>query len=112
MKRLLVLLLVACSHPKPAAPPPPTPKCASVADHLLSLMNPTAQEPTETLDKMRTIFETRCREDAWSPSAQDCFLAAVSLASAAERCESLLTREQTQSFGNAIQSAASQQKTP
>jgi hypothetical protein len=112
MKRL-VFVLVACSHPKPAAPPPAPPsKCARVADHLLSLMSPTAQEPTETLDKMRTIFDTRCREDAWSPAAQDCFLAATSLADAAERCESLLTPEQTQSFGNAIQSAASQQKTP
>lgn len=112
MKRLVVLL-VACSSSAPKAPAPPLPsKCASVADHLLSLMSPTAQEPTETLDKMRTIFETRCRDDGWSPSAQHCFLAATSLASAAERCESLLTAEQTQSFGDAIQSAASQQKTP
>lgn len=112
MKRLIALL-VACSSPAPKAPAPPPPtKCPRVAEHLLSLMSPTAQEPTETLDKMRMIFDTRCREDAWSAAAQDCFLAATSLAIAAEKCESLLTPEQTQSFGASIQSAASQQKTP
>jgi len=50
MKSLLLLALVACSKPAPKAPVEPPTKCASVADHLLSLMSPAAQEPTETLD--------------------------------------------------------------
>lgn len=113
MKRLIVAALVACSSPAPKSPAPPAPtKCPRVADHLLSLMSPMAQEPTETLDKMRMIFDERCQKDAWSAAAQECFLAASSLAAAAEKCESLLTPEQTQSFGASIQSAASQQKAP
>jgi hypothetical protein len=114
MKRLLLLaLVVGCSKPPPPKPPaePPS-KCANVADHLLSLMSPTAQEPTETLDKFRAMFNTRCREDAWSPEAQDCFLAATTLANAAEQCESKLTPEQTQAFGASIQSASSQNPNP
>src|SRR4051812_35353042 len=111
MKRLVVVL-VACSSPAPKAPIAPPTKCAHVADHLLSLMSPAAQEPTETLDKFRTMFETRCREDRWSDDAQTCFLAAPTLAAAAEQCESKLTPEQTEAFGASIQSAASQQKNP
>ena len=112
MKRL-VLVLAACASPPPPKPPvAPPPKCARVADHVLSLMSPTAQEPTETLDKFRNMFYERCSVDGWSAQAQDCFLAASSLQALAEQCESLLTPEQTQAFGMSIQSASSQQKTP
>lgn len=112
MKRALLIVLVACSKPAPKAPAEPTTKCPRVADHLLSLMSPAAQEPTETLDKFRAMFNTRCRDDRWSPEAQDCFLAATTLASAAEQCESKLTPEQTDAFGASIQSASSQQNRP
>jgi len=114
MKRLLLIaLVVACgSKPPPKAPTEPPTKCASVADHLLSLMSPAAQEPTETLDKFRAMFNTRCHDDHWSPDAQDCFLAATTLANAAEQCESKLTPEQTEAFGASIQSASSQNHNP
>jgi hypothetical protein len=113
MKRALLLVHVACgSNPLPSAPTKPPSKCASVADHLLSLMSPAAQEPTEMLDKFRAIFNTRCRDDGWSPEAQECFLAATTLANAAEQCESKLTPEQTEAFGASIQSASSQNKNP
>jgi hypothetical protein len=112
MKRLALLVVAACSTPPPKAPIEAPTKCASVADHLLSLMSPTAQEPTETLDKFRAMFNTRCREDRWSPDAQACFLAATTLANAAEQCESKLTPEQTQAFGASIQSASSQNPNP
>jgi hypothetical protein len=112
MKRLL-LVLVACSNPAPPkAPAEPPTKCASVADHILSLMSPTAQEPTETLDKFRALFNTRCRDDHWSPEAQECFLAATTLANAAEQCESKLTPEQLDAFGTSIGSASSQKRDP
>ena len=112
MKRALLILLVACSKPAPKAPTAPPTKCASVADHLLSLMSPAAQEPTETLDKFRTMFNTRCLDDHWSAEAQECFLAATTLANAAEQCESKLTPEQLDAFGTSIQSASSQNKDP
>lgn len=113
MKRLLLIAVAACSKPAPPKAPTAVPtKCANVADHLLSLMSPAAQEPTETLDKFRTMFDKRCREDGWSMEAQECFLAAMSLTNAAEQCESKLTPEQTQSFGESIQSASSQQNRP
>jgi len=112
MKRLLLLAPDASSKPTPKAPAEPPTKCPRVADHLLSLMSPAAQEPTETLDKFRALFNTRCRDDGWSAEAQDCFLVATTLANAAEQCESKLTPEQTQAFGASIQSASSQQKQP
>lgn len=113
MKAVVLLVLVACSSkPPPSAPAAPPTKCANVADHLLSLMSPAAQEPTETLDKFRAMFNTRCREDGWSPEAQACFLAATTLANAAEQCESKLTPDQTAAFGASIQSAASQNHNP
>jgi hypothetical protein len=113
MKAVALLVLVACSSkPPPSAPAAPPTKCANVADHLLSLMSPAAQEPTETLDKFRAMFNTRCREDGWSPEAQACFLAATTLANAAEQCESKLTPDQTAAFGASIQSAASQNHNP
>lgn len=89
-------LAVACSSPPPqhpAAAPPPS-QCARVADHLLSLLTDTAKEaPVEELDKVRAAFNQRCRDDGWSPQAQQCFLA-LATKEEVDRCASLLSESQ------------------
>jgi hypothetical protein len=103
--RALVLLAVglaagACSKPaaQPAAPAQPPPKCAQVADHVVSLMSETAQQPTDELDAFRTLVFQHCRDDRWSVQAQDCFLGATSRKDAGDRCEPLLTQDQLTSL--------------
>jgi hypothetical protein len=98
MRRALILLVTACGSAStsttPVAPAAPAPSCARVADHLLSLMSPTAKDaPTEEVDRVRVMFERRCTEDRWSTDAQRCFL---DLADKAEvdRCASQLTDAQ------------------
>ena len=105
MKRALLVFAVACSNPAPPPKPPaPPPRCANVADHLLELMTPDAKAaPAEQLDAMRRIFNDRCRDDQWTPAAQDCVLAAASLKEVGERCSDKLTPEQTMAFGTAIE---------
>jgi hypothetical protein len=74
-----IAVLVACGSggtQAPVAATPPPSKCAHVADHLLSLLTPTARDaPAEELDRVRTMFHMRCRDDGWSIAAQECFLA-------------------------------------
>jgi hypothetical protein len=108
MKRALFgVLVAACSSPPPAKEPPaPPPKCASVADHLLELMTPEAKDaPSENLDAMRRLFNDHCRDDQWTPAAQDCVLAAASLQEVGQRCSDKLTPEQTMALGTAIEGA-------
>ena len=106
MKRALLVFAVACSNPAPPPKPPaPPPRCANVADHLLELMTPTAKDaPAEQLDAMRRLFNDHCRDDHWTPAAQDCLLAASSLKEVGERCSAELTPEQTMALGSAIES--------
>jgi hypothetical protein len=100
MRALLVLAIAACSSPvgKPAAPVQPPSKCAQVADHVVSLMSETAQQPTDELDEFRKLVFQHCRDDHWSAQAQDCFLGATSRKDAGDRCEQLLTPEQLKSL--------------
>jgi hypothetical protein len=74
-----IAVLAACGSggtQAPVAATPPPSKCAHVADHLLSLLTPTARDaPAEELDRVRAMFHTRCRDDGWSIAAQECFLA-------------------------------------
>lgn len=96
MIRVALIALVACvsSSAPPPAPPPPASKCPHVADHLLSLLSPTAREaPTEELDRVRALFNARCEQDRWSPAAQQCFLA-LAAKEEVNRCATLLTDEQ------------------
>ena len=108
MKRALLLIAAACSNPAPPPKPPaPPPRCANVADHLLELMTPTAKDaPAEQLDAMRRLFNDHCRDDEWTPAAQDCLLSAASLKEVGERCGDKLTPEQTMALGTAIESQA------
>jgi len=91
---VLAALLVACSGgttEKPVTPAAPASTCAHVADHLLSLLTPTAREaPAEELDRVRAMFHTRCRDDGWSASAQECFLA-LRAKEDVDRCAAQLT---------------------
>jgi len=108
MRRALIAVVVAAcsSPPAPKEPPAPPPKCASVADHLLELMTPEAKgAPSERLDEMRRLFNDHCRDDRWTPQAQDCVLAAASLKEVGERCGDKLTPEQTMALGTAIEGA-------
>jgi hypothetical protein len=93
----LAVAFAACSS-APARPPGPPPattsKCAFVADHLLSLLTDEAKAaPTEVLDKVRMRFETRCKDDGWSVTAQDCFLGLASK-NEVDKCASQLTEDQ------------------
>lgn len=93
----LSIVLVACSGPAENTPAPvaaPASTCAHVADHLLSLLTPTAREaPAEELDRVRAMFHARCRDDGWSASAQDCFLA-LRVKEDVDRCAAQLTDAQ------------------
>lgn len=97
--RLAVGMLVALGAcggtTKRAAPPPPPPdRCAFVADHLLSLLTPAAHDaPTEELDRVRAQFNARCKEDGWSPAAQQCFLD-LKAKEDVDQCASQLTEAQ------------------
>lgn len=94
---IALVALFACSGPADAPPTRPTPppnKCAHVADHLLSLLTPTAREaPAEELDRVRAMFNRRCRDDGWSASAQECFLA-LRMKEDVDRCAAQLTDAQ------------------
>jgi hypothetical protein len=93
---VLALMHFACSSPAKTetAKPAPTNKCAFVADHLITLMTKTAQEaPSEEIDKVRSFFNTRCTADAWSPAAQECFLA-LEAKEDVNNCAAQLTDEQ------------------
>lgn len=80
--------------PPPAPAPAPANKCAYVADHLLSLLSSSAREaPAEELDRVRAMFHTRCRDDGWSPAAQECFLA-LGAKEEVDRCAAQLTDAQ------------------
>lgn len=94
-----LLVVTACSSPPPLRPPPrPPDDCARVADHLLSLMTDAAREaPVEELDRVRATFNRRCRQDGWSPKAQQCFLA-LAAKEEVDRCASLLTDAQRQAL--------------
>jgi hypothetical protein len=100
--RGLVLFLACCSSSAPARapgpPPPTTNKCAFVADHLLSLLTDEAKAaPAEELDRVRMQFDTRCKEDAWSIAAQDCFLA-LTAKEEVDRCAAQLTAAQQEAL--------------
>ena len=92
----LLATLLACGGggPPPAPPPAPASKCAHVADHLLSLLTTTARDaPAEELDRVRAMFNTRCRDDGWSMTAQECFLA-LRAKEEVDRCAAQLTQTQ------------------
>lgn len=100
MRLAVVFALVACSSappPKPPAAPPP--KCARVADHMIELMTPDAQNaPSDELDAMRKLINDHCRDDGWSSAAQDCVLAAASRTELATRCGDTFTPEQAKAL--------------
>lgn len=103
MRALVLLAIVGCGSPaaKPAVPVQPPSKCAQVADHVVSLMSETAQQPTDELDAFRKLLFQHCRDDHWSAPAQDCFLGATSRKDAGDRCEPLLTPEQLKALTQA-----------
>lgn len=90
-----LVFLVACAGPSKPAPVARAPeRCAYVADHLLTLLSPTAREaPAEELDRVRAHFHARCAQDGWSPAAQQCFLE-LRVKEDVDRCASLLTDAQ------------------
>jgi hypothetical protein len=93
---IAVAALAACgsSAPAPATPKPAENRCAYVADHLLSLLSPEAQQaPTEELDRVRATFNTRCKDDGWSTAAQQCFLE-LTAKEDVDRCAAQLTEAQ------------------
>lgn len=102
MRTAVWLLLLGCSgDPAPArstTPAAPASKCAHVADHLISLLSPTAQEaPVEEIDRVRIQFKARCEDDGWSLPAQECFLG-LATREDVDRCAAQLTEAQLQAL--------------
>lgn len=102
----LAVALVACSTPRPVAPPsapvrPPN-HCAAVADRLLAIygeLRHTAPDPTMATTYRDVVVE-RCTQDVWPAAAQDCIVAPRADVDA---CTQLLTPEQRASFAEAAQ---------
>ena len=109
MRRLALVVLVACGSPRkePAPPPRPATSCEAAADGMIALLvrNQTEKPPEEAVDKLRVLITTRCREDRWTPEAQAC-LAKLETPQDASNCSTLLTEEQQAALVKAQEKAA------
>ena len=98
MRRLALVLLVACSHssppPKSAAAPS---QCDQVADHLVSLISASSTADPEQVDPWRKKIAQHCTQDLWTPKAQDCMLATKQLKDV-DGCNSQLTQSQNEAL--------------
>ncbi len=108
MKRLALVLVVACggAAPPPKKPPAPPPRCELIADHLVAMVGAQAKATPEQLDPFRRVIGTRCTEDRWSDQAQQCLLAATTLADG-DRCGALFSPAQKQALDRDGQAALS-----
>jgi hypothetical protein len=89
--RLWLFFLAACGHDAAvgATKKPPTSPCEAAADHMHSLA------PLDMNPRFRDVFAKHCQEDHWSVALQQCLIAATTL-DEGDRCEALLTREQSE----------------
>ncbi len=114
MRILLALLLIGCpsSGPKDPAYTPAGPKpCERMADHVIELMQPV--DPTtgkqvdqnrETADAITRVLIETCSKDKWTQDAQKCWLELTAFRDV-EKCAPLMTVEQRDNFGRAMEAA-------
>jgi hypothetical protein len=103
----LAIVLVACGGtPKEETTPRPPALCEKVADHLVGIMREGKEDaPPEAIDKVtRSLIDT-CKTTLWSGHAQECFLALKAFDEQANRCAEMLTIEQRDAAGAAIDAA-------
>jgi hypothetical protein len=95
---IAALVLTAChSAPPPAAPVAPVSQCAKVSDHLVSLMTASQKVDDTQLDPIRKVIAHHCDQDQWTAEAQQCLLAAASMADG-EACKAKFTPAQVDAF--------------
>ena len=98
MRRLLLVVLVACSHSSPPVKSAAAPsQCDQVADHLVSLMSASSTADPEQVDPWRRKIAQHCTQDLWTQKAQDCMLATKQLKDV-DGCNTQLTQSQNESL--------------
>lgn len=114
MRVLLALLLIGCpsSGPKDPAYTPAGPKpCERMADHVVGLMQPVdpktgkqVDQNRETADAITRVLIETCTRDTWTQDAQRCWTELADFREV-EKCAPLMTVEQRDNFGRAMESA-------
>lgn len=115
MTRLLLFFALAgCPGKGPVDPTytPAGPKpCEKMADHIVGLMTPKDPQTgkpvdahRETADKITKVLIDTCTNDKWTQDAQKCWLELASFKDV-EKCSPLMTVEQRDNFGKAMDAA-------
>ena len=114
MRFALCLMLAGCpsSGPKDPTYTPAGPKpCERMADHVVGLMQPVdpttgkqVEQNRETADAITRVLIETCTKDKWTQDAQKCWLELPSFRDV-EKCAPLMTVEQRERFGRAMESA-------
>ena len=121
MRFVLCLMLGGCpsSGPKDPTYTPAGPKpCERMADHVVGLMQPVdpttgkqVEQNRETADAITRVLIDTCTKDHWTQDAQKCWLELPSFRDV-EKCAPLMTIEQRESFGRAMESALPRKGAP
>ena len=96
--RLLVLLLAACSHSKPAATTAPmaataAPTCEQTGEHMIGLLSNKNDSNAEMAKQIQGMFVDHCNKDGWSADARSCIGSAKEM-NDTDACKSKLTQPQ------------------
>ncbi len=121
MRFVLLLMLGGCpsSSPKDPTYTPAGPKpCERMADHVVGLMQPVdpttgkqVEQNRETADAITRVLIETCSKDKWTQDAQKCWLELPSFREV-EKCAPLMTVEQRESFGRAMEAALPRKASP
>jgi len=120
MRFVLLLALAACpsSGPKDPAYTAAGPKpCEKMADHVVGLMHQidpkaeTAAQHREIADVIARVLIDTCTKDKWTQDAQKCWLELATFRDV-EKCTPLMTVEQRENFGRAMESALPKSDAP
>jgi hypothetical protein len=121
MTRFVLLLAFAgCSSraPDPTYTPAGPKPCEKMADHVVDLMQPkdpvtgkSVVRDRETADKIAKVLVDTCTRDKWTQDAQRCWLELASFKDV-EKCSPLMTVEQRDNFGKAMEAAFPREAEP
>ena len=121
MRFVLALLLAGCpsSGPKDPTYTPAGPKpCEKMADHVVALMQPVdpntgkqVEANRETADAITRVLIDTCTKDKWTQDAQRCWIELTSFRDV-EKCAPLMTVEQRDNFGRAMEAALPRKEAP
>jgi hypothetical protein len=112
---LIAFVVSACSHASSPATTTPgksaaASPCTRLADHLVSLLPASTTAPPDKVAAFRDVIATRCDQDHWSVTAQQCFLAAAS-EDDIDKCGNQLTQAQNASLDRDGKAAVEQLQT-